>query len=78
LRLVFAAEGAPSEYHHSGDEMVLTQTLRARGALWEHHYRIVFDHDGRIERIVFEPNDIGAFDRLVTRVLGDDPPASAA
>ena len=78
LRLVFAAEGAPSEYHHAGNEMVLTQTLRARAALWEHHYRIVFDQDGRIERIVFEPNDVAGFDRLVKDALGDDPPASAA
>jgi ketosteroid isomerase-like protein len=65
LERVFVPAGTPIEYSHVGHDMIVTQLLRAQATLWTHHYRITFDRSGRIERIVFRPDDVPAFERLV-------------
>ena len=69
LQRVFVPTEKPFEFVHNGNEMVMSQVLRARATEWTHRYRITFDEAGRVERILFEPDDIEAFDALVKRVF---------
>ena len=69
LQRVFVPAELPMEFSHEGKEMVLSQILRAGSTEWTHRYRITFDESGRIERIVFEPDDIKTFDVLVERAF---------
>jgi hypothetical protein len=76
LQRVFVPTDKPFEFAHNGNEMVMSQVLRAGTTEWTHRYRITFDEAGRVERILFEPDDIEAFDVLVKRVFEtDDGPA---
>jgi hypothetical protein len=69
LQRVFVPAEQPIEFSHEGNEMVMSQVLRAGATEWRHRYRITFDESGRIERIVFEPPNIKAFDVLVARAF---------
>jgi hypothetical protein len=69
LQRVFVPAEQPLEFFHEGNEMVMSQILRAGITEWTHRYRIAFDESERIERIVFEPDDIRTFDVLVNRVF---------
>jgi hypothetical protein len=72
----FVPAERPIEFGHDGNEMMMSQTLRAETTEWTHRYRITFADSGRIERIVFEPPDIDSFDLLVDRAFAapDRPP----
>jgi ketosteroid isomerase-like protein len=72
LARVFVPAESPIEFSHEGNEMVTSQIFRAQTTEWTHRYRITFDESGRIERIVFEPDDVQTFDRLVNEVF-DEP-----
>jgi ketosteroid isomerase-like protein len=69
LGRVFVPAESPLKFSHEGNEMVTSQIFRAQTTEWTHRYRITFDESGQIERIVFEPDDVAVFDRLVKDVF---------
>jgi ketosteroid isomerase-like protein len=77
LQRVFVPATKPIEYSHDGNEMFVSQTLRAAAVEWVHRYRITFDQSGRIERLVFEPDDIEMFDALVASAFASTPSPAA-
>jgi hypothetical protein len=57
------------EFSHEGDDMVVTQVVGLKLGEWTHRFRITFDESGRIERMVWEADDIETFDVLVEAVF---------
>jgi hypothetical protein len=69
MRRAFVPAGRPLAFSHEGDDMVVSQVVRLKGVEWTNRYRITFDDSGRIERILWEPDDIETFDVLVESVF---------
>jgi len=79
MRQAFAPAAESTLFSHEGNDVVMRQLAFVRGRAWVNCFRFTFD-GLLIKRIAWEPDDMRAFDALITRVIDvlDEPTLSGS